>query len=99
MGVAQVDIHVSWEEIQAGEGLHPNGELWVRVLSKGDRPMEASLQLPKEVADQITPDVLALYNHLTAIAWHPDLRADDDETIPEWPYEQWWSLPKMRRIA
>lgn len=96
MGV-QVQMKVSWEEVEPAEGLHPHGELWVRVLS--EKPMEATLDLPREIASQITPEILAGYNDRTVCDWHPDLREDDDETIPEWPYEQWWALPKMRVIA
>lgn len=92
MGV-QVKMQVSWEEVQA-DGLHPHGELWVRVLS--EEPMKPSSDLPKMVASQITPEILAGYNDRTACGWQPDLREDDDETIPEWPYEQWWALPKMK---
>lgn len=94
MGDRQVEIEVSWEEVQGGVGLHQNGELWVRVLSQ--KQLEATLELPKQVADQITPEILELYNHRTALGWHPDLREDDDETIPEWPHEQWWALPRMK---
>lgn len=94
MGDRQVEIEVSWEEVQGGVGLHQNGELWVRVLSQ--KQLDATIDLPKQVADQITPEVLALYNHRTSLGWHPDLREDDDETIPEWPHEQWWALPRMK---
>jgi hypothetical protein len=90
----QVKISVSWEEVLPAEGLHPHGELWVRVLS--EKPMEPTLDLPEVAASQISPEILGAYNHRTTCNWQADLREDDDETIPEWPYEQWWALPKMR---
>lgn len=89
-------IRVSVEHVQAGEGLHPHGELWVRVLS--EKPLDPSVNLPKEVASQIDAEVLGGY-YATACDWQADLREDDDETVIEWPYEQWWALPKVRTTA
>lgn len=93
----QVDIRVSWEEVQPADGLHQHGELWIRVLSQ--KPMEATLVVPQEVVDQLSPEMLESYNHRTVCNWQADLREDDDETVIEWPYEQWWALPKMKVIA
>jgi hypothetical protein len=83
---------VSVEEVQASGGLHPHGELWVRVLST--QPMAPTNVLPALVAAQIDPEVLS--NYRTVCQFETDLREDDDETIPEWPYEQWWALPRTR---
>lgn len=94
----QVKMLVSWEEVEPALGLHPNGELWVRVLSTQELKLSNAV-LPEEVASQITPEVLAGYNNRTVCGWYPDLRQDDDETIIEWPHEQWWALPKMKVIA
>lgn len=93
MGV-QVQIKVSWEEVEVGN--HPHAELWVRVLST--QRMKPSNVIPEGVSSQIPSEVLAGY-YATSCAWFPDLREDDDETVIEWPYEQWWALPKMRTTA
>jgi hypothetical protein len=85
-------MQVSWDEVETGS--HPHAELWVRVLST--QRMKPSNVLPDEIVSQITPEVLAGYNHRNSCGWYPDLREDDDETVIEWPYEQWWALPKMR---
>ena len=92
MGV-QVQTSVSWEDGEPAFGSDPGAELWVRVLST--QPMQTTNVLPEEVASKITPVVLAAYNH-RACHWYGDLRQDDDETVIEWPYEQWWALPKVR---
>lgn len=84
---------VSWED---GFGDNPANELWVRVLSS--QMMKPSNVLPDEIASQIPAEVLADFNHRNC-QWQPDLRQDDDETVIEWPYEQWWSLPRMRTTA
>lgn len=89
----QVKMKVSWEDGEPAFGSDTGAELWVRVLST--RPMETSNVLPEEVSSQIAPEALAGYNH-RACHWYGDLRQDDDETVIEWPYEQWWALPRMR---
>lgn len=88
----QVNISVSWEEVEATNGLHPHGELWIRVLS--EKAMEPTIVLPEEIVNQIPSELLKEYNHRTACDWQADLREDDDETVIEWPHEQWWALPK-----
>lgn len=92
MGV-QVQTSVSWEDGEPAFGSDPGAELWVRVLST--HMMKPSNVLPDEVLCKIPAEVLAGYNHRKCV-WQPDLRQDDDETVIEWPYEQWWALPKMR---
>lgn len=97
MGAIQVNMLVSWEEVQADSGLHPHGELWIRVLSTHE--LSPTTVLPPAVQAAVDPRALEDYNFRTVCNWQADLREDDDETIPEWPYEQWWALPKMRNNA
>jgi hypothetical protein len=86
-------MQVSWEDGEPAFGVDPGAELWVRVLST--QLLKTTNVVPDEVVSQIAPEALAGYNHRNA-KWFPDLRQDDDETVIEWPYEVWWSLPRMR---
>ena len=87
-------VKVSWEEVTLGDS--DTGELWVRVLST--QPLEPSNVLPDNIASQVSPEILGGYRK-TGCSWYGDLRQDDDETVIEWPYEQWWALPRMRTTA
>ena len=82
---------VSWEYGEPAFGEGPGHELWVRVLST--HPHRQIEGVPDEILGAIPADVLSTYNPQAATRYG-DLRQDDDETVIEWPYEQWWALTK-----